>query len=242
MKIYVFIFVTFCLFSCSTKSKKFQNEEKPSFLYIYDFEKQDGPVDSLAVFDSGYEKSLDYYKSFDTLNKKVDGSVSISIFNLNKQKFAYIADTSTIRIYKWNNSKFEQIINIPQELGMNVQRNFIDFNTDGYKDVIIELVSGGSYGVEYICLFYEPMNKTLLYDFKNELRNIELDIPNKKITSSSRIVNNVFEIGKNNFVLKEQIIDLLFTTGNEKFENKIEVTKYSNLGKVTSIDTIERKY
>ncbi len=77
---------------------------------------------------------------------------------------------------------------------------------------------------------------------KNELRNIELDIPNKKITSSSRIVNNVFEIGKNNFVLKEQIIDLLFTTGNEKFENKIEVTKYSNLGKVTSIDTIERKY
>lgn len=242
MKIYVFIFVTFCLFSCSTKSEKLQDNEKPSFLYIYDFEKQDGPVDSLAVFDSSYEKSLDYYKSFDTLNKKVDGSVSISIFNLNKQKFAYIADTSTIRIYKWNSSKFEQIIKIPQELGMNVQRNFIDFNSDGYKDVIIELVSGGSYGSDYICLFYESSKKTFIYDFKNPQRNIELDIQNKKITSTSRIVNNVFEIGKNNFVLKEQIVDLLFTTGNEKFDNKIEVTKYSNLGKVISIDTIERKY
>lgn len=165
MKLYFPFFLCICLFSCSKKSKKFQNEEKPSFLYIYDYEKE-GPVDSLAVFDSSYEKSLDYYKSLDTLNKTVASLVTMSIFKLNNQKFAYIVDSSSVKIFKWNSSKFEQIIKIPQELGMNVQRNFIDFNTDGYKDVIIELVSGGSYGVEYICLFYEPMNKTLLYDFK----------------------------------------------------------------------------
>lgn len=219
-------------------------EEVISGLYIYDSLSEDGkPSDSLLLYESNFEKSLNLYLNTDSMSKTVSGLVHMSIFKHYNEKFALIVDSSNTTFYQFKNNQYIQILKTPIGIGAStITKSIIDINSDGYKDLLYDIPSGGSYGSDNICLFFNPTTKTFEYDNNVELRNIELDL-NKKAATCYYLntLTRKYSINKYSFQIIEDKTNLLFTTGKEKFENKFEIKKYGENNKVISLDTIEEK-
>ncbi|MGX7666710.1 XAC2610-related protein [Flavobacterium pedocola] len=244
------IFISFLLLlltACSSNDKnnaaKNKNQSDSILqLYIYNRESDDEsnlPDDSLKIYSSSFEKSLELYEEIDSLEKQVYDQVYFSIFQLNREKFSIIIDSSTVKAFKFTNKHYKKIQSIDCNLGVNgIKLQKTDINTDGYKDILIEVPSGGFYGSAYFCLFYDPDTKSLVYDKKTELRNIEPSLKNRHITSHSSMQSHTYSIDKYKFKLIEKRIDLGKTTGIMELENKVEVSRFDANGKLIQKDTL----
>lgn len=228
MKKIFFLFILCVLLSCS---KHTTNDI--TYLYINDYAfSENNPRDSLMVYkDAPFEKSLELYKETDSVTKFVYPLIYMSIFKLEKQKFAILADSVSTSFFKFmpnGEYKKEHIIEIP--IGMNVVTQQKDINKDGYKDILLTVSSGGSYGDDVFLLFYDPKNHNLIHQKGIELRNTKLQ--DNTIISSTRFLNQTYEIKGYSLSLKEEVHYLQ----NEN-DNKKVITKFDR-GKITSRDTL----
>lgn len=242
--IFNFILLTSCQSLVSTKKNvKLFNDSDVTYMYIYKTDSisaESKVVDSLKLLKTGYEKSLVLYSNIDSVSKTVDGFVCLNIFKLNNEKFAIIIDTN-IKVYKYNQTKYERILTIQGELGFsNIDFEKIDVNADTYKDILVKLPSGGTYGDAYICLFYDPSRKTLIYDAKTELANVKLDAKERRVECFYSNSSTVYSIEKFSFRKIEQKKYLGKTTGNRKFDNYVEISKFGGDGKILKIDTLKK--
>lgn len=228
-----------CLLLCACNSNQIAGNHNRNIrsIYIYD-ETNDSPVDSLIVYDD-FEKSLELYERSESLEKEVKGLVYFSIFKLNGQKFSVIADTATVKVFKYEDRKFKRIFKIKSSIGVqNVQIKKIDFNSDGYQDVIVSMPSGGSYGTGNICLYYHPKLESLMGDLNAEFANIELNQTDKSLISYRSLFNEKYAIQNYRFYLIERTIYLGKTSNNQALMDKLEVSKYDLNGNLIQKDTI----
>lgn len=215
-------------------------EERLSYWYIYSNGNHKEPSDSLGWYDSNYEKSLALYNNVDNLSKTVHNiGLHLSIFKLENQKFALVADNSEVGIYKFIEEKYQKIHSIKYLVGFSeIHIKKIDINNDSYKDAFVEITSGGSYGTFSLFLFYNSTTKSLEYDDETELRNAELNIKKQEVFCSYKIISKLYKIEKFSFRVREETEYLMFNSGKKELEDKKEVTKYDKEGKIISIDTV----
>lgn len=165
--------------------------------------------------------------------------IHVSIFKLENEKFAIVID-STTKIYKFIEGNYKQIISINSAFGfgtdVKIKQNRL--NLDKFKDVLLEIPSGGSYGSDFIFLFYNPTTKAFDYDNQADLRNIEFDRKSQKIVSNYQWSKATFVLEKNKFRKIAQTYYLKFSGAGEEFFDKKEVTKYDKTGKIISVDTV----
>ena len=117
------------------------------------------------------------YNNVDVLSKTVHNiGLHLSIFKLENEKFALIID-STTKIYKFIEGNYQQIISTNSRFafGTNIKIEQKKLNLDKFKDVLIEIPSGGTAGSEFLFLFYNSSTKSFDYDAETELRNIEFN-------------------------------------------------------------------
>jgi hypothetical protein len=242
------LFTILLLTSCSTNKKNINDKTQKDIdniieLYIYNYESDNElnmPIDSISVYSSSYEKSLELYKEIDSLEKQVWGHVYFSIFKLKEKKFSVIIDSTTVKVFKFSNNNYKKIESFDCDIGVyGIKLQKIDINTDGFKDVLIEIPSGGFFGSSYICMFYNPDSKSLVFDKRTELRDIELDLNKKQITSYSSMQSEKYYIDKYTFKLFEKRIDLGKTTDIEELENKVEISRYDSNGNLIRKDTLD---
>ena len=92
-----------------------------TYLYVYDHSENDSYLltDSLVVYrDLPFERSLELYKDSDTLAKQADQYLYLSIFELQKERFAVIADSATTNFYRYlPNGTYKKEYTIPVALG-----------------------------------------------------------------------------------------------------------------------------
>ncbi|MFZ4399426.1 MAG: hypothetical protein ACOYO1_05280 [Bacteroidales bacterium] len=249
MKYYTLFFaISIIMFnSCSNYNAKEGKENNLTYIYIYnsnlDSISKSKPCDSLCVYnDSSYEKSLNLYKNTDSLCKLVEGFIYINIFRLYNEKYAILID-STTKIYKFVGGEYKRLYSIPVEFGTSSELKLdkMDINSDGFKDLVLQLTTGGTSGDEYICLFYNPIIKTLIYDSTAELRDVEFKINEKKLISHYRWSSAVFAIEKYSFRLLEDHIYMIYSCNNSKYDNMEEVLKYDRNGTLIRKDTLKLK-
>lgn len=226
-KIFLF-FISCILFSCSKHTRK-----NITYLYINDYTStENNPVDSLMVYkDEPFEKSLELYKETDSVTKFVYPVIYLSIFKLEKEKFAILADSVSTSFFKFmpnGEYKKEHTIEIP--ISMNVITQQKDINKDGYKDILLTMSSGGSHGDDIFLLFYDPKNHNLKHQKEIELRNTKLQ--DNTIISSTRFLNQTYEIKGYTLSLKEEVHYL-----QDENDNKKVITKFDQ-GKIISRDTL----
>ncbi|WP_338793246.1 hypothetical protein [Bernardetia sp. MNP-M8] len=189
-----------------TKIVETEPKEEPlRYWYIYSNGNHKQPSDSLGWYRSDYEKSLALYNDVDNLSKTVHNiGLHVSIFKLENEKFAFVID-STTKIYKFIEGNYKQIIstNSAFAFGTNVKIEQKRLNLDKFKDVLVEIPSGGMGGSEFLFLFYNPTTKSFDYDYETELRNIEFDIKKQKVVSH-------YQWSKATFVLENNKSNLLF--------------------------------
>lgn len=237
----LFLLSIFLYFSCVDNVHN--KVDNLTYYYIYDCDtttisKQ--ACDSICMYsDSSYEKSLKLYKNYNSFCKGIPGFFYINVFKHYDEKYAILID-STTKIYKLNNNEFKKLYTIPVEVATSslIKTDKIDFNSDGYKDVVIQIPTGGTAGDEFICLFYNPIEKTLIYDSNSELRNIEFDIQNKKLKSNYRWSSAVFNIEQYSFSLLEDHIYLNYTCNDNNLKNMEEVITYNKKGDIINRDTL----
>ena len=241
------LFILILLTGCSSKGKKIaetNRAENDSIieLYIYHDKLSDTstqPDDSLKIYRSSFEKSLELYKNIDALEKEVENQVYISIFKLLDKKFSIIIDSTAIKVFEFTNGHYKKIQNIDSEIGINgINLQKIDINSDGFNDILIEIPSGGFFGSAYTCLFYNSVSKSLVCDRNIELRNIELNLKKKLLTSNLSMTSETYYIDNYKFKLIEKKVNLGKTTGIEKLENTFEISKYDLMGNLIRKDTL----
>ncbi|WP_338769584.1 hypothetical protein WAF17_10155 [Bernardetia sp. ABR2-2B] len=215
-------------------------EEHLIYWYIYSNGDNKEPSDSLGWYRSDYEKSLALYNDVDNLSKTVHNiGLHVSIFKLENEKFALLADNSKIGIYKFTENKYQKIHSVTYLVGFSsINLNKIDINSDNYKDAFVEISSGGSYGNGYLFLFYNPVTKSLEYDNETELRNVKLNIKKQEVFCSYKVISKLYKIEKFSFRVIEEAEYLKFNSDKQELENKKEITKYDKEGKIISIDTV----
>ncbi|WP_338811889.1 hypothetical protein V9L05_10730 [Bernardetia sp. Wsw4-3y2] len=159
---------------------------------------------------------------------------------MENEKFAFVID-STTKIYKFIEGNYKQIIstNSAFAFGTNVKIEQKRLNLDKFKDVLVEIPSGGMGGSEFLFLFYNPTTKSFDYDYETELRNIEFDIKKQKVVSHYQWSKATFVLENNKFRKIDQTYYLRFSSAKEEFIDKEQVTKYDKEGRIVSIDTVK---
>ena len=235
IKFGIVILTFFFLISCAS-------EKKMDILYLYiynDNSANSKPIDSFAVIDSSFEKSLSFYKDFDSISKNIPQIVYFSIFTIHQDKFAILIDTTT-KVYKLINDKFEKQFDIPCEISSSAIRlEKLDINSDGETDILLKISSDGAAGDIFICLFYNPEKGNLEYDNKTELRNIVLNLSKREVKSFYNWSSANFKIEKSSFKKIEEEKYLMYSTTDFKYENYKEVTTFDKDGKIITVDTLE---
>jgi len=236
MRNLISILLSIICFGCSQSKSNRQSEI--SYLYIYEH-LSDIPSDSLLVHNTNLEKSLEFYTDTESIEKQAQGLVYLSIFKLNNEKFSIIIDTLAVKVFEFKNKKFNKVIEIKAGIGMpKVKTERVDFNADGFEDVIIEIPSGGLFGSSDFFIFFNPQTRKLIYDDKIEFRNYKLDIGNQFVTSFEGLVNKKYAIKNYTFILREKAVDLGMTTNLKELENKSEISIYDLKGRFIKRDTI----
>lgn len=215
-------------------------EEHLRYWYIYSNGNHKEPSDSLGWYRSNYKKSLALYNNVDNISKTVHNiGLHLSIFKLENEKFALVID-STTKIYKFIEGNYKQIISTNSafafETDVKIEQKRL--NLDKFKDILLEIPSGGSYGSDFIFLFYNPTTKLFDYDDETDLRNIEFDVNTQKVVSHYRWSKATFVLENNKFRKIDETYYLKFRGIGEDFFDKKEITKYNKEGKVISIDTV----
>ena len=185
-----------------------------TYMYIYDNENDSNigvPSDSLCLYnDSTYEQSLNLYKNTDSICKTIHGFLFFTVFKLNNEKFAIISDSTTTKIYKFNSSEFKRLYLIP-DIGVDEPTVIMenqDINSDGYTDIVVHIPNAGCRGDVYVCLFYNPELKTLIYDNKVSLYDLEFYPKEKKVISTYYKTSSIYIIENYSFkFLKEIVIE-----------------------------------
>ena len=214
-------------------------EERLIYWYIYSKDSKE-PSDSLGWYETNIEKSLALYNDVEQLSKTVHNiGLHLSIFKLENEKFAIVANSTEGNIYKFIDGKYQKIYSTEALAGfMDILVRKMDINKDGYKDALVEVETGGSYGKGYLFLFYNAEEKSIEYDDTTELRNVELDVDKQKVLCSYKIISRLYKIEKFDFRVMEETEYLVFTTGEKFLEDKKEITKYDTAGNIISIDTV----
>lgn len=226
-KIFLF-FISCILFSCSKHTPN-----NITYLYINDYaSSENNPIDSLIIYkDEPFEKSLELYKETDSITKFVYPVMYLSIFKLEKEKFAILSDSVSTSFFKFMpNGEYKKEHSIEIPLGMRIITQQKDINKDGYKDILLTVSSGGSHGDDVFLLFYDPKNHNLIHQKEIKLRNTKLQ--DNTIISSTRFLNQTYEIKGYSLYLKEEVHYLQGENDNKKV-----ITKF-NQGKITSRDTL----
>lgn len=239
-QVVLFALTLFILFSCSNRDK--QNVPNSAYDRVYfgytKFNENGNAIDSLRVCESSYENTLDFYKELDSLNQTIPNILHISIFKIQNEKFAVVID-STTKIYKFNGVGFKMIYNIKYQIGLGeITQKLVDVNLDLENDMVIEISSGGTYGSDFIVLFYNPDLKMLVYDKGADLRNCDFDLKNGKVKSNYNWFSIFFDIKKYSFEKKEMHKYLNYTSGSQNHNNMIERTIFNQSGGIIKVDTL----
>ncbi len=207
--------------------------------YVYTRTNDNGQaIDSLKLCASNYETTLDFYKNADSLSQSAPGIIYMSIFKSEDQKFAILVD-STTKVYKFTENKFEKILHIDCSISSTeISQNKLDINADGHADVVIEIPTGGTYGSDFIFLFYNSDLKTLEYDKNAKMRNCEIDLKLQQVRCNYNWSSTLFAIDKYGFRKLESYTYLRFVTNNPKLEHATERRIYSRTGNIIQVDTI----
>ena len=233
-RIVTLVFVALLLLCCTQVHKP---DMPITYVYIYDYSKDkddDKPVDSILVYrDLSFEKSLELYKNSDTLTKQADQYLYLSIFELQKERFAVIADSAAMTFYKYMpNGKFKKEHRIESSIGYRVFIEKKDLNADGYNDVLFTLVSGGSHGDDNLLLFYNPKTHGLVYHEEPWLMNVSFD--GATVTSNTKFLDTAYRVKGFDFLLLQQTE---YLQGYD--DDKKVVSRYNEKGKVISRDTLK---
>ena len=151
-----------CLVSC-LKNRHAAVTPKIGYVYIL----QDTIIDSVMVYKNlPFERSLELYKDTDSITKFASPeympSVYLSVFQVEKQKFAVIADSVATTFYKFSPSRgYRRLCSVEAPVGIKITLQRKDLNNDGYIDVFYTIDSGGIYGDDSVILFYDPESKSL---------------------------------------------------------------------------------
>jgi hypothetical protein len=161
------------VFSCNKQALASVGKIEYPYIYNDDWTK---PIDSIKLYAGvPFEKSLELYKDSDTLTKSVDFLIYLKLFKIKGQKFAVLADSAYTSCYKFMPSgQIKKEFTIAVELGTKAITKIRDLNGDGYNDVVYTMRSGGFYGDDNCLFFFDPKKKTLIYNEKPDLRNIEI--------------------------------------------------------------------
>jgi hypothetical protein len=202
------------------------------YLYIPD-EDYTRVADSITLYrNRPFEKSLELYRDTDSLTQFLESNIYLSIFKLENEKFAVLADSAYTSFYKFMpDGHYQKLYHSPVNLGMRALTEKKDLNTDGYKDIVFTMVSGGSYGDDNLLLFYDPKNQTLVYHEEPELRNIE--IRHRRVYSYTKFLNRVYRI-EGTSLKTEQKTEYL----QQDNYGKMVVTQFDEKGRQQSSDTL----
>lgn len=161
------------VFSCHKQAVT--SAYKIEYPYIYDDE-WTRPIDSIQLYAGvPFEKSLELYKDSDTLTKSVYDLVYLRLFKIRGQKFAILADSAYTSCYKFMPSgQIQKQFSIAVSLGFKATTEIKDLNGDGYKDVFYTIQTGGIFGHYHYIFFFDPKKKTLIYNGKPDLSNVEI--------------------------------------------------------------------
>lgn len=232
----VLLLVVLFFASCHNSGKMpLPNSRDLHYLYIYNFNEDTliKPVDSLKLYrDLPIEKSLELYTDTDTLNKTVDGLVHIGVFKVEGQKFAVITDTATTSFYKYDKGNYKKLFKAEASIAFIIPpMRYKDYNNDGYTDVLYSVPSGGFSGDDDFLLFYDPKTKSLIYNEKTWLRNVSFK--GETVTQNTKFLNDTFLIRGFDLPLIENVE---YLQGDD--DNKKVVSKFSETGKLMSVDTL----
>ena len=232
-RIVTLVFVASLILSCT---QVYKPAAPLTYLYVYDHSDNDSYTltDSVMVYsDLPFERSLELYKDSDTLTKQVDQYLYLSIFELQKEKFAVIADSATTNFYKYlPGGTYKKEYTMPMSLGAKAFLTKKDLNADGYSDVLFTLPSGGFYGEDNLLLFYNPKTHGLVYHDKPSIVNITFD--GDTVTSNTKFLDTTWLIKGFDFLLLQQTE---YLQGND--DDKKVVSRYNQKGIVVSRDTVK---
>jgi hypothetical protein len=242
MKVSIIIIITVIFFSCNRTIERneminhSEKEDRIAYFYYYG-DTTNTPTDSIKMYANNFEKSLEFYKDYDSISKTNYLNFYFNVFKINNEKFAVLID-STTKIYKFQGNHFEKLFteNIAI-VPLKIEVNKIDLNSDGFLDFFLKIPSGGSHGDDYLCFFYLEKSKSLVYENKVDLCNIEINLKEKTITSNFSMSSEVYLIDGFSLRLLEKRLYLSYS-GEKKLQNKIEITKFNNNGKEVSKDTV----
>ncbi|XZF15634.1 FG-GAP repeat protein [Chitinophagaceae bacterium MMS25-I14] len=173
-----FLWLSFILFSCQSKSGKEATRKNSELL-----------IDTLLVFSHGdtlhpipilngdLENTLRMYSSKNSF-EVFYGDWFVKIFSINDAKFGIIGD-SLFRIYKLNGNNLQKL---SMEKGQVQLQHFIvtDITNDGFNDVVI-YYDGGGINYDTKVLVFNATTKKLEHKKCLDLENLEVDSKNHLI-------------------------------------------------------------
>lgn len=172
------------------------------------------------------------YTDADTLNKTVEGLVHVGVFKVEGQKFAVITDTASTSFYKYEKGAYKKLFKAEASLAFMIPpMKYKDYNNDGYTDVLYSVPSGGFYGDDNFLLFFKPKTKSLTYNKNIGLRNVSFK--GQTVTNNTKFLEETFLIKGFGLTLMENVE---YLQGDD--DNKKVVSKFSEAGKLISIDTL----
>ena len=199
------------------------------------------PPDSLQFDYENFEHNLDIFRNVDSLDVSVSGMVHFFIFRIDRQKFAVLIDSAT-KVYKFTGTRFKKIHHIQTGDGItDISKRKLDVNLDGFMDLVIELPSGGTYGSDFVFLFYHPIRKTLVYDAKSNMRNCIIDVKKARVKSQYHYSYAVYAIEKYSFRMLESYEYLFYTSDNPRLKNKLKKRVFNRKGRIVKTEIIPDK-
>lgn len=155
-------------------------------------------------------------------------------FIFNQKKYGITMAQGELKLYQLQNNQFELVHTFDvQGISLNLEQ--VDINNDNQLDLVIELISGGTYGSDFICLFYDNAHKKFIYNDTISLTNIHLNSDKNEVTSHTPIKKTIFKI-KNYQLIKTTEIALL--DGKRINSEFTEITYFDEVGNVLKKDTV----
>ncbi len=233
----------FCLGLLSACAQlNMQASEQEACDSIYYFSSPNDSLNSnatLCVCSNDYTRTLALYHNVDSMHDCVDQTLCISIFEINNERYAVFCDT-TLKVFKFKDVSIDLQYQIPIGLGMAAMTlEKIDLNNDGYKDLVIRVPQGGTYGDDCVIMFYDSHEQTLVFDSKVALRNISIDTLSQTISSHFRYSTVVYKIVQNRLVKYKEMVYLHYTSSDPTLNDKVEVKIFDNFGALIRIDTLK---
>lgn len=234
-----FFLITAFLWSCSGNTEKtnnVDNTDTTSHTEVVSNENitvEDEEDPNWNLLDSLY-KHKDHNASngqslFDGKSQKY-----FETFLFNEQRHGITMDEGEIKLYQLKDDKFE-LQQTADFYGIRLILQQVDVNKDDQLDLVIEIPSGGKYGSDFICFFYDPTHQKFIYDEKASFANINIDAEKNEITSFTPLNNTTYKVENFSFI-KIKYTEAL--DGKQVNSESSKVTHFDDTGNITKVDTI----